>query len=219
MKTIEIMIISVTAILVAAAPLQAQPTLTCSFYNITNNNPVNAAIGEIQLSVDITGVNNDIARFTFANAGPADSVIAQIYFEDTDGLMNFNSFDTFESGVYFEQITGSLNLPGGNQSFVNFTESYGFAAKPPAPRNGIGPGESLAILFDLETADCNELISSIEQGQLRIGIQTVDFPDGNSESFITYPPGNGVLIPAPASFGLCLIGSASALLLRRKNKG
>ena len=217
MKILKTIIVSLAAVLSACAPVQAQATLTCDFLNITNNNAVNAVIGEVQLSIDITGVNNNIARFTFSNTGPADSVIAKIYFEDTSGLMDFHSFDTFEPGIQFKKIKKHLNLPGGNEPFVDFTESYGFAAKRPAPQNGIGPGESLGILFSLEDTDFTNLVNNIQEGQVRIGVQTISFPDGGSESFINYCPGDNVLIPAPAAFTLCLIGTTFAAFLRRKN--
>ena len=120
MKILKTTIASLAVVLLVAASVQAQATLTCNFLNITNNSAANAAIGEVQLSVDITGVNNNIARFTFSNTGPADSVIAKIYFEDTGGLMDFHSFDTFEPGICFKKIKKNLNLPGGNEPFVDY---------------------------------------------------------------------------------------------------
>ena len=66
------------------------------FYNITGNNSGDAAIGEAQLSVEVTTrLGNLGVGFTFANSGPEDSSIADIYFDD-------------DSEILFDFVSGTL---------------------------------------------------------------------------------------------------------------
>lgn len=206
-------------ILLTWAVMPAQAVLTSGFVSITNNDPFNAAIGSAQISLDVTAVNSDMARFVFSNTGAEDAVISGIYFEDPERLLSFDSFDPFTSGVSFRQITRNLNLPGGNQPAVNFDESFGFAALPPPSHNGVNPAESLGIVFDLQGTTFEQLLDDIETGEVRVGIHVIGFEDGGSESFVngTVPNGNGNVIPAPAAVLLVVTGTALVGALRRRH--
>jgi len=84
-------IVSKTALMIAglflvsaAGTVLAQPLHvynTYGFYNITNNNPTNAATGEEQLFVDVANGNNQVT-FRFRNEGPSPCSITDVYFDD-----------------------------------------------------------------------------------------------------------------------------------------
>ena len=84
---------------------------TFAFYCITNNNEANCATGEAQLWVDVTTEGEQVA-FTFHNAGPNPSSIADVYFDDGTllGIANI----TGSEGVKFSQYAKPENLPGGS---------------------------------------------------------------------------------------------------------
>ena len=67
-------------------PFQANAALY-SFYNITNNDAGDAAIGEAQLSVDVTDNGGNQVLFTFLNSGPEASSITDVYFDDNSGQL------------------------------------------------------------------------------------------------------------------------------------
>lgn len=70
----------------AMLPLTARADLTYGFLGITNNRAEDAAVGRAQLSVTVSdygavaGVNR--ALFTFADTGPEQCSISEIYFDD-----------------------------------------------------------------------------------------------------------------------------------------
>ncbi|MDI6451819.1 hypothetical protein [Anaerobaca lacustris] len=81
------------ALVLVAASVGAEPH-TFRFYSITSNNPTDVAIGEAQLSVEVSDCGSEQVLFTFRNEGPEASSIARIY------------FDNFALGL-FEGIGGS----------------------------------------------------------------------------------------------------------------
>jgi len=186
---------------------------TCSFKSITNNNPTNIGIGQNQLSLNVVDLGNSQAAFQFLNTGTENAVIEEVLFEDGSNLLSFSNFQTFDPGVNFLVNNKNLNLPGGNEPPVNFTESFGFFATPPAPQNGVGKGESLGIAFTYSSASFDELINSLDNNQLRVGIHVIAYENGGSESFTNCPPPQ---IPLPSSIVLACIGLATVSKLRRK---
>jgi hypothetical protein len=68
------------------------------FYSITNTIAGDAAIGEAQLSVDVTDRGGNQVLFTFLNSGPLPSSITQVYFDD-GVLDDIASIDDSDSGV------------------------------------------------------------------------------------------------------------------------
>lgn len=110
---------------------------TYGFYNITNNSTVNAAAGEQQLSVEVSGEGTDggfnLVGFKFINEGLADCVITEIYFQD-GSILGFASIDEALSGVDFkEDEVGSVspkNLPGGKSIAPQFIATTAFSIVP-----------------------------------------------------------------------------------------
>lgn len=201
------------AVLAVAMPFvaAAEPiSVTYGFYGITNNDPDDTAIGEQQLTVTVTDVGNGQVSFTFNNSGPAASSITDIYFDDGSllGIAEISS----GPGVSFSQGASPRNLSGGNNLETPFEATVGFLAdsNPAVQPNGVNPGESVTILFDLKPGKIfADVTSELALGlsdpsalhNLRIGIHVQGFEGGGSESFVNSGP---VPLPAvaPAAFGL-----------------
>lgn len=178
-----------------------------AFYGITNNNPLDVAIGEAQLFVDVTDVGNGQVQFEFKNEGPDASSIACVYFDDRAGVLHDISSIINDTGVSFSAGGSPENLPGGND--VGFVANFWATADPPPAHNGVDPGELLGIVFDLQAgAMFGDVIAQISGGALRIGIHVIDFASGGSESF---------MVPVPGAFLLGVLGLGYAgMKLRRR---
>ncbi|HIK09872.1 MAG TPA: PEP-CTERM sorting domain-containing protein [Oscillatoriaceae cyanobacterium M33_DOE_052] len=203
-----------------------------TFDNITGNYAPNALTGETQLFLDVTdatGGENLSANqvlFKLSNAGPAASSITQIYFEDMLNSLSgiaTNGITGSGSGVSFSVSTGNLNLPGGNDSSVNFTEEYGVRSLPPVQPRGVNPGEWVSVLFNLNSGQTlQNVFDNLASQDMRVGIHVQGFANGGSESFVNLPP-RGVTpppaqVPEPATLlGLGLVGGLMAGSRRRKN--
>ena len=213
------------------------------FEAITANSTIDPGIGEAQLSVDVTDYGSNQVLFTFSNAGPLTSSITDVYIEDgsllqiyddpitvgiIDGIINNPSplLVNFEEGANPAMLPGSENMP-----VPLVSSDYFFSADSvsPPPLNGVNPGESLGILFDLKpTKTFYDVITAIENGftapdptimnpdgtiyyegtTVRVGIHAQAFGDGDSESFI--------MTPIPASVILGMLGLGVAGLKLRK---
>lgn len=191
---------------------------TLGFFGITSNDVGDVAIGEAQLTVDVTDPGGNQVLFTFLNAGPAASSIVQVYFDD-GSLLGIASIDDSDPGVEYSQDASPPDLPGGENATPPFEVTAGFLADADAGQggkqlHGVNPGESLGILFDLQDEQTfNNVIAELASGELRIGIHVQGFDSGGSESFINNP------VPLPAA--VWLLGSALLALigLRRRING
>lgn len=198
-----ILSLALAGLVCAAAPARA---MTYGFGCLTNNLAGDCTIGEAQLSVDVLDIGGGSVRFLFTNAGPDASAIAEVYFDDGSLLDLSTVVDG--PGVDFEPDASPPNLPGGQEAVPPFQVTAGFLAEAssPPPKNGVGPGEWLAIDFTLQGGqNYANVLSELGDGTLRIGIHVIGFGSGGSESFIhSVPePGLGVLI-ACAGLGLAL---------------
>ena len=196
--------VALCALWFAAGPSSAA---TLSFGCITNTIAGDCAIGAAQASVDVTDPGGGEVLFTFHNAGPAASSIADVYFDD--GSLLAIAFIINGPGVSFSQGASPPDLPGGNLASPPFTVTAGFSADSDAPvqPNGVNPGEALGIRFTLQGgASTLDVLDDLADGSLRIGIHVQGFATGGSESFVN--------VPEP---GLALLGVALAALTARES--
>lgn len=204
--------LTLPASLLLAGSASAVPV---TFFCITGNSAGDCAIGEAQLSAEVTDVGGMQVLFDFSNSGPAASSITDVYFDDGTllgiaGLIDADDAalgSTGDAGVDFSQNASPPNLPGANA--VGFQTTAGFLADsdPPAQPNGVNPGEMLGIVFDLQTPGTfADVIAELTDGRLRIGLHVQGFASGGSESFVNHPvpePGTALLM------GLGLLGLAA----------
>ncbi len=187
---------------------------TLGFGCISDNSAINCAIGESQLTVDVSAAGSDTVLFEFFNTGLDQSTISEIYFDD-GSLLAIASIDkTGQDGLigvsFTEDSVGSVvnppNLPSGNNITPPFIATTAFSADAdnPAPKWGVNIGESVGITYTLQsTQTFNDVITELTTGDLRIGLHVINFASGGSESFVNNP------VPVPAAvwlFGSGLLG-------------
>lgn len=194
-----------------AISVPASALVTYSFSGITNNNPGDVLIGEAQLSMELSDPGGDQVLFTFINEGPEASSICDIYVED-GSYLSLASIDDSDPGVSFSEDASPGNLPGGNELDPAFDASISADSDAPVQQNGVNPGESVGLYFDLLGGNTiADIITAIGTGDLRVGIHVQGFASGGSESFI--------LVPAPGAIVLSSIGALAVAGLRTiKNK-
>ena len=187
---------------------QAAADFSYSFDCITNSSAPNAAAGEAQLAMHVNGSGNQ-ATFRFTNSGPTQLILTDLYFDD--GTLLALSVVTSGPGVEFSQGANPSNLPGGNMINPPFEATQGFTADadPPSFANGVGPGEWVEVLFDLQSNQTlSDVIASLADGRLRVGIHVQGYTNGGSESFVG--------IPAPGTTMLAM--TSVGLLARRRRR-
>ncbi len=177
------------------------------YLDIFTDNGDFADDSRVVLFVEVTEDSGQ-ARFELYNGSSVNSTIAEIYFDDSGGVLS-EIADIVGPGTSFSEEGSPPNLPAGNDLSPVFQKSPDFMvnADNPAPTNGVNPGEYVAILFDLDGNSVSDVIDDLVDGTLRIGVHVIAFSDGSSESAVT---------PEPATVGLILGGSL--LLLRRRTK-
>ena len=184
---------------------------------ITNNSMTNAAIGQYQITVEVSDEGTDsrfnLVGFKFINEGLADCVITEIYFQD-GSILGFSSIDESLLGVDFkEDEVGSIspkNLPGGKSIDPPFIATTGFSIEPlnPEPKWGVEPGEWVEIVYSLQSGKTYaNIIEELNDGDLRIGTHVQSYADGGSESFVN--------VPEPTTMALLALGG---LILRKRRK-
>jgi len=209
-----------------AAPSQAS-TITYGFDEITANSAINV---ETQLFVQVTdetvGLLPGQVDFIFTNTGLLASSITDIYFDD-GSLLSIASI-TNGGGTNFSEGASPGTLPGGNSiGFSNVAPEAYFTSdsNPPTEPNGVNPGETLTIRFNLiDLQDWDDVVAALNLGLanpgedvvggLRIGLHVQGLSDGKSESYVNGPPTS---VPDGGTTLSLLGGALLGLgLLRRK---
>ncbi len=190
------------------------PALILPFGCITQNLAGNCALGEAQLTVEVTNPLANVVRFQFANAGPGASSITDVYFDDAENgaLLQISVILDAAPFVDFEMGATPTNLPGASQAIPRFETTSGFSADSESPTqpSGVNPGESLGILFSLRPGKSfADVLTHLGDGSLRIGIHVQGFTGGGSESFVN--------VPEPGAAGLVALGLL-ALAARRHRR-
>jgi hypothetical protein len=190
------------------------------FTQITSNGAVDVSP---QLNVVVSSTL-DTTWFTFANTGPLDSFINQIYFDWTTPL-TFLGFSESIGVDYTDEKVNPKNLPGGND--ISFVSDWEAGAEPSPAINGInnyvtgiGDPDVLYIIFSGSMFD-NNILAALGDESLTIGLHVQGMGKDRefSNSYVTGggPPNNPV--PEPATmllFGTGLFGLAAARLRKKK---
>ncbi len=174
----------------------------------------NGAIGEAQMSVDISNAGSNNVLFTFTNAGPYASSLTDIYFDEAGLFSAITTIVNSDPGVSFSLNAAPPDLPGGNNLAIPFITSAGLSmdSDPPVQPNGVNPGESLGVIASLQNGKTfDTVLGDLITGDFRIGIRVQGFANGGSESFV-----NNKVIPAPGAVSLVGIGVALVGWIRRK---
>jgi hypothetical protein len=177
---------------------------------ITNNIPGDCAIGEAQLSVTLSSPGATQVRFDLFNAmGGAASVIAGIYFDDS-GLLDSIASIVNGAGTSFAENGAPPGLPGGNDASPAFDEDFRINAVPPPPTNGVGPGETVGVIFNLTSGmTVAQAQAAFASGALRVGVHVIAFASGGSESLVNVPEPSPVLLMGLGLVGLAIAGRRS----------
>ena len=200
------------AVLCGLAPAAAQ-AVPVSFTCLTGSLPGDCAIGETQLQVEVSDLGSQV-MFSLSNTGSEAAAVSEVYFDDGT-LLGLASIAN-GPGVDFSQFPiNPPDLPGGNLASPPFNVTAGFHANAsnPPPMNGVGPGETLGIVFDLQAGGTfADVLAELGNGDLRIGLHVIGFASGGSESFINQA------VPEPLAAASLLL-ALGALAVRRSVLG
>ena len=220
MPTGRLKVIVLSAVFVTTMSfLNVARAATFGFDAITSNDVADIPVGESQLFVDVTNPGSNQVLFTFRNTGPGASSITAVYFDDESPstLLGLASIQN-GTGVSFSAGASPPDLPGGSSISPVFATTTGFLADSDAPveANGVNPGESLGLLFDLASGiTVDDVVAALINGlDLRIGIHVQAFATGQSESFINDP--SPVPLPAALPLFLTMLGGIGLLRWKRR---
>lgn len=172
--------------------------------------PIDAAIGELQLLLDVTDAGPGRVLFTYTNVGPDACSLTDVFVDD-GSLLELATVHNTPGLVEFTEAPSPSNLPRGGNLTPPFDADSCFSADsdPPIQPMGVNPGESLGIEYTLEPGGTfAHVLAELDDGRLRIGLHVQGFAGGGSEAFI--------LVPEPAT--LCVLALAVPALARRTRR-
>ncbi len=183
----------------------------------------NSNAGDLaNLAFDLSLVTDGTTvTMTFGNSSSIQSVITQIYLDDSgEALLGSPTIVSpmVNNVLKFTVGSGSpADMPGGSGIGFSANTSLSVYANSPAPRNGIGQGESLVLSYTLLT-DIDTLSAAIQDGTLRFGMHVQSINGGTSDAFVgtpnELPPPPFDPVPEPAT--MVLFGLGTGLLAVRK---
>lgn len=154
-----------------------------------------------RLNFNVKVLELDCGRvgFKFHNDSIIRSSIAHIYFEND--LFKKRPVIINSAGAYFRHGARPSYLPGRwlLEPIFDANPKYNISACPPMSHKGVNPGEWVGAVFNLQCGFIyDDVINSLNSGDLRIGLHIISLPDCSSESAVS--------IPEPATTGLMAIG-------------
>ena len=188
-------------------------TYKSGFANIPGGDTVGDAVfGRYEFTIQQSGAN---VLFNILNkvTGTNPSRISEVYFDDS-GLLTYTGTgttggvnqigSTTSLGVLFSKSTS--NFPQGNN--IGFQEDFAFDSTAGNSNNqndnGINAGESLGILFGLQSGKSyQDVLNALEVHSLRVGIHVRDVVPGKSDAYATIP--TPALLPGLIGLGLGVI--------------
>jgi len=197
----------------ALAPAMAVPL---TFERITDNAPLDSSA---QIVVTVTdGGDGAMISFSLIDGVSPDASIAEIYFDDRNGL--FVAPPVFVSSVGTVDFDfGSANpgeLPGAGNASPAFVTTAGLLADAdnPAPTNGVGVGEELVIkLLYTGGTTFEDVLAAIASGAFRVGLHIISLNAGQSDGFVSTGE-----VPIPGAIWLMGAGLAGLGFASRKKK-
>jgi hypothetical protein len=139
--------------------------------------------------------------------------ITDVYFQAGGILSGFASILN-GTGVDFSAGASPANLPGGNGLTPSFAAGLSADSNPPVQRNGVNPGETLAIVFNLQLEKTYaDVIAALDAELLRVGIHVQGFASGGSESYLN---GDRIPVGEPGLLWAGLAGLAGLSVIRRR---
>jgi hypothetical protein len=207
---LRVALLTVLMFVLAAAPAGAA---TFPFVNITGNNSGDAAIGEAQLSMEVTQVVDLKAAFLFTNQGPDYCSLTDVYFADGAFFETSTQPVLIETsnagGVIFSSPASPKELPGAPKDFK--TTQF-FTADALNPATGVEPfdpetgnlyDEWLKITFSIKEGKVfDDVIDALGTGEVRVGVRLTAFDSDGSESFVHAPIPASVLLLGSGLIGL-----------------
>ena len=190
-------------------------------YHFLPINPNNNNIGDPnpvgnQLTLDVIDAGPFAALFRFSNPVGISSSIVKIYFSDPAPTL-FTSFAIVGqslTGISFALDTNPANFPEGGPGFIEVASADaagGGVNEIPNGINAFGEFLDFAALYNGGN-NFESVISAINAGDFRIGLQTRDNPLGGNPStdrWLNDTPVNAVPLPAAGwLFGSALLGFA-----------
>ena len=185
-------------------------------------NPMPESLSELVAQFTLTVTTESRLGYTiqsgqvgliFSNTGSIPSQITEIYIDD--GVLGGESPDIYTnpggSSTFIANDVNPNNLPGAPTGF-NATELYSADIDPANPSDGVDPGDSVALIFDLANGKTwDDIIASINEGF----INNYEYSDIDTDLAIgihvrsigiTSQSQGLILVPLPATILLGFIG-------------
>jgi len=193
-----------------------------------------AQLDDVRLQVQMT-VSAGEALVTFTNVSTAPEFSASLKEIVIDGKDD----DSGTPILWDPEILTNTNdvkyrlanfngLPGYVPVLKNDAGMFSFMARPAAPKRGINPGESLAVLFKTSLADGSDIANYLaafdlgdDTARYSVGFHAIsaDIIDGESLSGVyDIPDQPNTEVPEPGTMTLLVIGAIGAILRRRRRR-